>query len=86
MSQTERDAIDAGTVWFEADLFRGNPDWGKLLTYPQARLTDEEQAFVDGPTNELCAMMDDWEITYAAWWFPKNMVAWDSRVWVIRRS
>jgi len=36
MSQTERDAIDAGTVWFEADLFRGNPDWGKLLTYPQS--------------------------------------------------
>ena len=73
MSQTERDAIDAGTVWFEADLFRGKPDWSKLLNYPQAKLTDEEQAFVDGPTNELCAMMDDWEITYELNNLPENV-------------
>jgi len=64
MSETERAAIDAGTVWWEADLFRGVPDWGKLIKYPEATLTAEEQAFVDGPTQELCAMMDDWEITY----------------------
>ena len=59
MSETERAAIDAGTVWWEADLFQGNPDWKKLLAYTPATLTDEEQAFVDGPTDELCAMMND---------------------------
>jgi acyl-CoA dehydrogenase len=64
MSQTERDAIEAGTVWWEAELFRGNPNWKKLLDTPPATLTEKEQAFLDGPTNELCAMLDDWEITY----------------------
>lgn len=64
MSQTERDAIEAGTVWWESELFRGNPDWKKLMDTPPATLTDKEQAFLDGPTNELCAMLDDWEITY----------------------
>lgn len=64
MSQTERDAIEAGTVWWESELFRGNPDWSKLISTPEARLSAKEQAFLDGPTNELCAMLDDWEITY----------------------
>ncbi len=64
MSQTERDAIEAGTVWWEAELFRGNPDWSKLMSTPVAKLSAKEQAFLDGPTNELCAMLDDWEITY----------------------
>ncbi len=64
MSQTERDAIEAGTVWWEAELFRGNPDWSKLMSTPAASLSEAEQAFLDGPTNELCAMLDDWEITY----------------------
>ncbi len=64
MSQTERDAIEAGTVWWESELFRGNPDWKKLMDTPPATLTEKEQAFLDGPTNELCAMLDDWEITY----------------------
>ena len=64
MSQTERDAIEAGTVWWEAELFRGNPDWSKLMSTPAASLSAAEQAFLDGPTNELCAMLDDWEITY----------------------
>ena len=64
MSQTERDAIEAGTVWWESELFRGNPDWQKLMSTPPATLTEKEQAFLDGPTNELCAMLDDWEITY----------------------
>ena len=64
MSQTERDAIEAGTVWWESELFRGNPDWSKLMSTPVAKLTAKEQAFLDGPTNELCAMLDDWEITY----------------------
>lgn len=64
MSETERVAIDAGTVWWEAELFRGAPDWDLLLKYPEAKLSAEEQAFVDGPVEELCSMMDDWEITY----------------------
>ena len=65
MSQTERDAIDAGTVWWDGELFSGRPDWEQLLAYPKAQLTDEEQAFIDGPTEELCAMVSDWEIGQA---------------------
>ena len=56
ISATERDAIDAGTVWWDGELFSGRPDWDTLLGYPKARLTNEEQAFLDGPTrNPLCA-------------------------------
>lgn len=62
MSQTERDAIDAGTVWWDGELFSGRPDWNKLLAYPKAQLSEEEQAFIDGPTEELCAMVSDWQI------------------------
>ena len=65
MSETERDAIDAGTVWWDGELFSGRPDWDKLLAYPKAQLTAEEQAFIDGPTEELCAMVSDWEIGQA---------------------
>ncbi len=79
MSQTEREAIDAGTVWWDADLFSGRPDWDKLLAVPAPGLTPEEQAFVDGPCEELCAMCDDWEITHElqdlpprAWQFMKD--------------
>ena len=64
MSDTERDAIDAGTVWWEAELFRGAPNWQKLISYPEATLSEREQAFVDGPVDKLCSIMDDWEITY----------------------
>jgi len=62
MSQTEREAIDAGTVWWDGELFSGRPDWSTLLAYPKVQLTDEEQAFLDGPTDELCAMVTDWQI------------------------
>ena len=62
MSQTERDAIDAGTVWWDGELFSGRPDWNQLLAYPKVQLTEEEQAFIDGPTEELCAMVSDWDI------------------------
>jgi len=62
MSPTERDAIDAGTVWWDGELFSGRPDWDKLLAYPKAQLSEEEQAFIDGPTEELCAMVSDWQI------------------------
>ncbi len=62
MSQTEQEALDAGSVWWDADLFSGKPDWSKMLAYPAAKLTAEEQAFVDGPVEELCGMLDEWEI------------------------
>lgn len=62
MSDTEREALEAGDVWWDADLFTGNPDWSKLLKVPQAVLTDEERAFLNGPVDELCAMLDEWKI------------------------
>src|SRR6266568_3079518 len=64
MSDTEREALEAGDVWWDADLFTGNPDWSKLLSYAPAVLTDEERAFLNGPVDELCAMLDDWKITF----------------------
>lgn len=64
VSQTEQEALDAGTVWWDGDLFSGNPDWNKLLAFPKPTLTAEEKAFVDGPVDELCAMLDDWQITH----------------------
>ncbi|MDX5373243.1 MAG: acyl-CoA dehydrogenase [Pseudomonadaceae bacterium] len=62
MSDTERDAIEAGSVWWDGQLFSGRPDWQVLLDYPAARLSEEEQAFLDGPVEELCAMVSDWQI------------------------
>ncbi|MDA9431959.1 acyl-CoA dehydrogenase [Bradyrhizobium sp. CCBAU 51627] len=62
MSDTEREALEAGDVWWDADLFTGDPDWSRLLKVPQAKLTDEEHAFLNGPVNELCAMLDEWRI------------------------
>lgn len=64
MSDTERDALEAGDVWWDGDLFSGNPDFTKLLNTPPATLTPEEQAFLDGPVNELCALLDDWQINW----------------------
>lgn len=64
MSETERTAIEAGTVWWEAELFQGDPDWQKLLQTPAPKFSEEEQAFLDGPVNTLCEMLDDWQITH----------------------
>lgn len=63
MSQTERDALEAGTVWWEGELFRGRPDWHALRAYRWPRLTDEEQRFLDEDTDELCRLTRDWEAT-----------------------
>ena len=65
MSSTERAAIEAGTVWWDAELFRGNPDWDILLKTPAPKLSAAEQVFLDGPVEELCAMLDDWQISHA---------------------
>ncbi len=66
VSQTEQEALDAGTVWWDGELFSGKPDWSKLLAYPKPRLSAEEQAFIAGPLRELCEMLSDWEVTYEA--------------------
>src|SRR5437879_10635341 len=75
VSDTERQALEAGDVWWDADLFTGNPDWSKLLAYPQAVLTAEEKTFLDGPVDELCAMLDDWKINWE--WRDLPGEAWD---------
>ena len=64
LSATEREAIEAGDVWWDGELFSGNPDWAKLLSFAPAKLTADEQAFLDGPVEELCHMLDDWRITW----------------------
>jgi len=64
MSETERSALEAGSIWWDAELFQGNPDWEKLLNTPPPSLTDEETAFLKGPVETLCSMLDDWEITH----------------------
>ena len=64
LSNTEREAIEAGDVWWDADLFTGNPDWAKLLAFPPAALSDEEAAFLAGPVEQLCHMVDDWQVNW----------------------
>lgn len=62
LSETERQALSAGDVWWDGDLFSGNPDWQKLLDTPPTALSGEEQLFLNGPVKELCRMLDEWEI------------------------
>lgn len=62
LSQTEREALAAGDIWWDGDLFSGNPDWDKLLHFAPAQLTADEQAFLAGPVDQLCGMLDDWSI------------------------
>jgi len=64
MSDTERDALEAGTVWWEGELFRGRPDWRKLLALPRPALTEDEQRFLDNQVEQACRMVDDWDITH----------------------
>ena len=64
MSRTEQDALEAGGIWWDGELFSGIPDWRKLLRLPAPSLTPDEQAFLDGPVEELCRMLDDWQITH----------------------
>lgn len=65
MSETERVALEAGTVWWDGDLFSGNPHWKRLLELEPSELSPKEHAFIEGPVTQLCAMVDDWEITQA---------------------
>ncbi len=79
MSQTEREALEAGTVWWDGELFSGRPDWSRLLAIREGTLTAEEQRFLDHETETLCAMVSDWETTNvhkdlppAAWQYIKD--------------
>jgi len=62
LSETEREALEAGSVGWDGELFSGRPDWQKLLKLPVPSLSKEEQAFLDGPVEQLCGMLDDWQI------------------------
>lgn len=64
LSPTEQEAIEAGDVWWDAQLFSGNPDWQELLDVEPASLTPAEQAFLEGPVAELCSKLDDWSISW----------------------
>ena len=73
MSDTERDALEAGTVWWEGELFRGRPDWSRLLAYPRPRLTDEEQHFLDNQAEQACRMVNDWSVTQERYDLPADV-------------
>ncbi len=62
MGETERIALEAGTVWWDGDLFSGDPDWRKLMAFEIRGLSEAERAFLDGPVEELCAMVNEWEV------------------------
>ena len=75
LSETEQNALEAGTVGFEGELFSGMPRWSELLKQPKPELSVEEQAFLDGPVEELCGMIDDWKITHELADLPPDV--WD---------
>src|SRR5258708_39701835 len=78
MGDTERIALEAGTVWWDGDLFSGRPDWKKLLNFQRKPLSARERAFLNGPVEELCAMVDEWtgekehDLPPEAWRFIKE--------------
>jgi len=75
MSDTEREALEAGNVGWDGELFSGMPKWDVLMSYPVPKLSDEEQAFLDGPCEELCEMLDDWDICHERCDLPPEV--WD---------
>lgn len=79
LSDTEQEALKSGSVDWDGELFSGKPQWNKLLDATPAHLTSEEQAFLDGPVEELCKMLDDWQITHEHYDLP-------DKVWKFIRS
>ena len=75
MSETEAAALEAGTVWWDGELFSGKPNWQKLLSVPPPKLSDEEQAFLNNEVETLCGMLDEWKITHE--WGDLPPPAWD---------
>ena len=78
MGDTERIALEAGTVWWDGDLFSGSPDWRKFLAFTPQQMSPKERAFVEGPVEELCTMVHEWEVAQrgdlspATWAFLKQ--------------
>ncbi|MDT8427335.1 MAG: acyl-CoA dehydrogenase [Pseudomonadales bacterium] len=75
MSSTEQEALDAGDVWWDGELFKGDPDWKQLLAMPPPTLSEEETAFLENQTARLCSMLNDWEIVHLHKDLPQE--AWD---------
>lgn len=75
ISKTEQDALDSGNVWWDSELFSGKPDWRHLRDLSTSKLSAEEQAFLDGPVEELCQRLDDWRITHELYDLPPDI--WD---------
>ncbi|MEQ1715190.1 MAG: acyl-CoA dehydrogenase [Hyphomicrobium sp.] len=75
VSDTEAQALEAGTVGFDAELFSGTPDWNKLQSIPPIQLSAAEQAFLDGPTEDLCRMISDWQVRHTNREIPEAI--WD---------
>ena len=75
VSSTEQEALDAGTIGFDAEIFSGKPDWRKLRAVPPITLTEEEKAFLEGPTNEFCRIINDWQIRHNQHEIPEHI--WD---------
>lgn len=73
LSHTEKMALEAGTIGWDGELFTGRPQWEKLLTIPAPKLSEEEQAFIAGPVQQVCAMVNDWEITHQAYDLPAQI-------------
>ena len=73
ISRTEQEALDGGNVWWDAELFSGKPDWTRLRDLSMSTLSSEEQAFIDGPVEQLCSMLDDWQITHELQDLPESV-------------
>lgn len=75
MSETEREAVNAGTVWWEGELFTGKPDWEKLLSNGKPAITAGEQEFIEGPVEQLCRMVDSWKVNFELADIPPEVLA-----------
>ena len=75
MSDTEREALEAGNIWWDGELFSGMPNWERLMSFPAPELSEEEQAFIDGPCDELCRMIDEWQVGHELADMPREV--WD---------
>lgn len=73
MTSTEREALESGAVWWEGEMFCGKPNWDELLNFQRTRLTDEEQAFLDNEVEELCSMINDWQVQFETRDLPENV-------------
>ncbi|MDH5630216.1 MAG: acyl-CoA dehydrogenase [Gammaproteobacteria bacterium] len=75
MNQTEQEALEAGDVWWDGELFKGNPDWKQLLDYKKPALTEEERSFIDNQVETVCSMVSDWDVNFKDKDLPKPV--WD---------